>query len=61
VGRDDDRSPNRALTREEAAEQVREGRGTQFAPEVVDALFRVLRRGFGERGGGERPSLEAVG
>jgi putative nucleotidyltransferase with HDIG domain len=56
-----DRPYHRALTREEAAEQVREGRGTQFAPDVVDAFFRVLRRGFGERGGGERPTLEAVG
>jgi putative nucleotidyltransferase with HDIG domain len=56
-----DRPYHRALTREEAAEQVREGRGTQFAPEVVDALFRVLRRGFGERAGHERATLEAVG
>ena len=56
-----DRPYHRALTREEAAQQVREGRGTQFAPDVVDAFFRVLRRGFGERGGDERPSLEAVG
>jgi putative nucleotidyltransferase with HDIG domain len=56
-----DRPYHRALTREEAAEQVREGRGTQFAPDVVDAFFRVLRRGFGERGGDERAPLEAVG
>jgi putative nucleotidyltransferase with HDIG domain len=56
-----DRPYHRALTREEAAEQVRQGRGTQFAPEVVDAFFRALRRGFGERGSAERPSLEAVG
>jgi HD-GYP domain-containing protein (c-di-GMP phosphodiesterase class II) len=56
-----DRPYHRALTREEAAEQVRKGRGTQFAPHVVDAFFRVLRRGFVERSGDERAALEAVG
>ncbi len=57
-----DRPYHRALTREEAAAQVREGRGTQFAPQVVDAFFRALRRGFGESSAPERaPSLEAVG
>jgi putative nucleotidyltransferase with HDIG domain len=38
-----DRPYHRALTFEEAAEQIREGRGSQFVPEVVDAFFRVLR------------------
>jgi len=56
-----DRPYHRALTREEAAEQVREGRGTQFAPHVVDAFFRAFRRGFGERADTERAALEAVG
>jgi putative nucleotidyltransferase with HDIG domain len=40
-----DRPYHRALTLEEAAQQVREGRGTQFSPAVVDAFFRALRRG----------------
>jgi putative nucleotidyltransferase with HDIG domain len=44
-----DRPYHRALTFEEAAEQVRAGRGSQFAPEVVDAFFRALKRGLGER------------
>ena len=35
---------HRALTWEEACEEVRQGRGTQFAPEVVDAFFAALRR-----------------
>ena len=39
-----DRPYQRALSWEEAAEEVRRGRGSQFAPEVVDAFFRVLRR-----------------
>lgn len=56
-----DRPYHRALTREEAAEQVRQGRGTQFAPDVVDAFFQVLRRGFDERSATEQPMLEAVG
>jgi putative nucleotidyltransferase with HDIG domain len=39
-----DRPYHRALSWEEAAEEVRRGRGSQFAPDVVDAFFRVLRR-----------------
>ena len=35
---------SRALKREEAFREVREGRGTQFAPAVVDAFFAALRR-----------------
>jgi putative nucleotidyltransferase with HDIG domain len=39
-----DRPYQRALSWEEAADEVRRGRGSQFAPDVVDAFFRVLRR-----------------
>ena len=39
-----DRPYHRALTVEEAAREARAGRGTQFAPEVVDAFLAVLRR-----------------
>ncbi len=56
-----DRPYHRALTCEEAAEQVHAGRGTQFAPQVVDALFRVFGDGFGERSADGRAALEAVG
>jgi putative nucleotidyltransferase with HDIG domain len=34
---------HRALTLVEAEAQIREGRGTQFAPEVVDAFFAALQ------------------
>jgi putative nucleotidyltransferase with HDIG domain len=40
-----DRPYQRALSWDEAAEEVRRGRGSQFAPDVVDAFFAVLRRG----------------
>ncbi len=53
-----DRPYHRALTSEEAAEQVRVGRGTQFAPQVVDAFFRLFGGGFSAN---ERATLEAVG
>jgi putative nucleotidyltransferase with HDIG domain len=39
-----ERPYHRGLTLEEAFAQVREGRGTQFAPEVVDAFFAAQRR-----------------
>src|SRR5438034_2785876 len=39
-----DRPYHRALTFEEAAEEIRRGRGTQFSPAVVDAFFGMLRR-----------------
>ena len=39
-----DRPYQRARTVAEAADEIRSGRGTQFAPAVVDAFFRVLRR-----------------
>ena len=35
---------SRALNLQEALREVREGRGTQFAPEVVDAFFAAYRR-----------------
>ncbi len=43
-----DRPYHRALTLQEAFAQVREGRGTQFAPAVVDAFFAAQRRRPGE-------------
>ena len=46
-----DRPYQLALSWDEAAEEVRRGRGTQFAPEVVDAFFGVLRRGALPRAG----------
>jgi putative nucleotidyltransferase with HDIG domain len=39
-----DRPYQSARTVAEAADEIRRGRGTQFAPHVVDAFFRVLRR-----------------
>src|SRR5207253_4059716 len=39
-----DRPYHRALTLEEASEEIRRGRGSQFSPAVVDAFFAVLRR-----------------
>jgi putative nucleotidyltransferase with HDIG domain len=38
-----DRPYHRALERDEAEAELRANRGTQFAPEVVDAFFRALR------------------
>jgi HD-GYP domain-containing protein (c-di-GMP phosphodiesterase class II) len=39
-----DRPYHRALERNEAEAELRDNRGTQFAPEVVDAFFRALGR-----------------
>jgi HD-GYP domain-containing protein (c-di-GMP phosphodiesterase class II) len=39
-----DRPYHRALDRREAEEELRRNRGTQFAPQVVDAFFRALDR-----------------
>jgi len=45
-----ERPYSRARSAAEAAEEIRRGRGTQFAPAVVDAFFRVLERsGAAER------------
>jgi HD-GYP domain-containing protein (c-di-GMP phosphodiesterase class II) len=35
---------HRALTLEEACAEIRNGRGGQFAPRVVDAFFVTLKR-----------------
>ncbi|MEP6909963.1 MAG: HD-GYP domain-containing protein [Actinomycetota bacterium] len=43
-----DRPYSRGLNLEEAFAEVRDGRGTQFAPEVVDAFFAAQRRRPGE-------------
>lgn len=43
-----DRPYQRALKLEEAFTEVRNGRGSQFAPEVVDAFFAAHRRRPGE-------------
>jgi putative nucleotidyltransferase with HDIG domain len=43
-----DRPYHHALTLEEAFAEVRDGRGTQFAPVVVDAFFAAHRRRPGE-------------
>jgi len=43
-----DRPYHRGLTLEEAFRELRNGRGTQFAPEVVDAFFAAQRRRPGE-------------
>ncbi len=37
-----------ALSVDRAAEEIRNGRGTQFSPDVVDAFFAVLRRRPGD-------------
>jgi diguanylate cyclase len=45
-----ERPYHRALDVEEAFAEIREGRGTQFVPEVVDAFLSVVRKrpgGFG--------------
>ena len=39
-----DRPYRGALTVEQAAAEVRSGRGTQFSPDVVDAFFAAFRR-----------------
>jgi putative nucleotidyltransferase with HDIG domain len=43
-----DRPYHRGLTLEEAFREVRDGHGTQFAPQVVDAFFAAQRRRPGE-------------
>ncbi len=37
-----------ALSVDRAAEEIRNGRGTQFSPDVVDAFFAVMRRRPGD-------------
>jgi putative nucleotidyltransferase with HDIG domain len=48
-----DRPYHRALCLQEAEEELRANRGTQFAPAVVDAFFRALK-------GGRIPAAEAA-
>jgi putative nucleotidyltransferase with HDIG domain len=50
-----DRPYHRALHQEEAEAELRAHRGTQFAPAVVDAFFRVLERSHAAENGG-RPA-----
>jgi putative nucleotidyltransferase with HDIG domain len=45
-----ERPYHRALDLDEAFSEVRDGRGTQFVPEVVDAFFSVVRKRPGELG-----------
>jgi putative nucleotidyltransferase with HDIG domain len=45
-----ERPYQRALTVEEALAEIRNGRGTQFVPAVVDAFFAALRRNPAELG-----------
>lgn len=56
---------HRALTFEEALTEIREGRGTQFAPAVVDAFLTVLRTRPGALAESQdheaEPHLRAVG
>ena len=66
-----DRPYHRALDLEEAFAEVRDGRGTQFAPTVVDAFFSAQRKGAGralrprqpeeeEPAATDKPRLKAV-
>ena len=48
-----ERPYHRALDQDEAFAEVRDGRGTQFVPEVVDAFFSVVRKRPGEIGAGD--------
>jgi len=55
---------HRALTFEEAIAEIRDGRGTQFAPAVIDALLAVMRKHPGalsESQDAAEPHLRAVG
>ncbi|HEY7561083.1 MAG TPA: HD-GYP domain-containing protein [Gaiellaceae bacterium] len=45
-----ERPYHRALDVEEAFAEIREGRGTQFVPEVTDAFFSVVRKRPGDFG-----------
>jgi HD-GYP domain-containing protein (c-di-GMP phosphodiesterase class II) len=54
-----DRPYHRALTTSEAFSEIRAGRGTQFAPAVVDAFFAAARRRPSEFRLGAQPELIA--
>ena len=51
-----ERPYHRALDLDEAFAEVRDGRGSQFVPEVVDAFFSVARTRPGELGTGDGES-----
>ena len=56
-----DRPYHRALTPEEALAEIREGRGTQFSPVVVDAFLAAATLGPAEFGlGATELALRAV-
>jgi len=52
-----DRPYHRALTLEEAVEEIRAGRGSQFAPQVVDAFFAALAHAPEELSAPEQQAL----
>ena len=54
-----DRPYHRALDPAEAEDELRTHRGTQFAPAVVDAFFRVLERSQPLEGSRARPRTRA--
>ena len=66
-----ERPYHRALDLDEAFAEVRNGRGTQFVPEVVDAFFSVVRkrperagrprRGSGHGGASRRVAKPSLG
>ena len=51
-----DRPYQRALSFEEAFAEVRDGRGTQFHPQVVDAFVSLARKGRVRVAESEAPS-----
>ena len=52
-----DRPYHRALSLDEAVDEIRGGRGSQFAPRVVDAFFAALARAPEELAG---PQTQAI-
>jgi putative nucleotidyltransferase with HDIG domain len=52
-----DRPYHRALSLEEAVEEIRAGRGSQFAPRVVDAFFAALAKAPDELAASEAQAL----
>jgi HD-GYP domain-containing protein (c-di-GMP phosphodiesterase class II) len=55
-----DRPYHRALSSDEAFAELRKGRGTQFAPQVVDAFFAAAARRPEEFGLQPHARLQAV-
>jgi HD-GYP domain-containing protein (c-di-GMP phosphodiesterase class II) len=52
-----DRPYHRALSLDEAVQQIRGGRGSQFAPRVVDAFFAALAKAPDELAAPEAQAL----